>query len=157
MATISASFAAANQPRIPDGVETVTAYQTYTTSVTASTGDVIHFTNLKIPHGATITDVKAYIGAPNDGVILSFGLAGGIVDDDLFSSATASATSQIETLSNIVGNSLPYKVSLSDSRDGGTGYVTMTATVEDDGTATVSLSIGLLVTYTMNRSNATGQ
>lgn len=157
MAAISASFAAANQPRAVADVSTIDAYQTYTTSVSASTGDVIHFTNLKIPHGATIVGLKAKIGAGNDGTILAFGIAGGIVSAALFGSATASATSVITDRDNVVGGVLPYKVSLSDSRDTGVNYVYLTATVQDDGTATTSLSIGLRVTYTMNRTNAGGQ
>lgn len=157
MATISASFAAANQPRSVANPATVDVYQTYTTSVTASTGDVIAFTNCKIPHGATILSIKAQIAAGNDGTILAFGLGGGITSAALFGSATASATAQIELLDSVVGTSLPYKVSLSDSRDGGVGYVYPTVTVQDDGTATTSLSIGLRVTYTLNKTNATGQ
>ena len=65
MANISASFAAANQARLPNGVETVDAFQTYLTSATLSAGDVIHFTNLKVPHGATILDVRLYGDTPD--------------------------------------------------------------------------------------------
>jgi len=157
MADISASFAAANQPRITADATTIDAYQTYTYAVSASGGDVTHFTNLKIPHGATILMLKAQIQSKNDATILGFGLAGGIVSAALFGSATASNTAVITDRSTVVGVSLPYKVSLSDSRDSGINYVYPTVTVQSGGTLTVSLSIGLRVTYTMNRTNATGQ
>lgn len=157
MAAISATFAAANQPRSVADVSTIDAYQSYLFSVSASTGDVVHFTNLKIPHGATILDIDAYIEAANDATILQFGLGGGITSGALFGSATASNTAIITQRSKVVGVSLPYKVSLSDSRDAGVAYVYPTVTVNDDGTASVSLSIALRVTWTMNKTNATGQ
>ncbi len=147
MATISATFAAANQPRVPNGVETIDAFQTYVTSATLSAGDVIHYTNLKVPHGATILDVRLYGDTPDGSSILQIGLAGGIVAPALFGSATVSATPAVKTQAQ----ALPYVVSVSD--DAAVRYVWPTLT--QDGamvSGTASTSLGLRVTWTMNKT-----
>ncbi|TXL80459.1 hypothetical protein FHP25_05385 [Vineibacter terrae] len=147
MAIISASFAAANQPRIPNGVETVDAFQTYVTSATLSAGDVIHFTNLKVPHGATILAVRLHGDTADGSSIFQVGIAGGITSAALFGSATVSATPAVkdQTLA------LPYVVSVSD--DAAVRYVYPTLTQDGAATSgTASMSLGVRVTWTMNKT-----
>ncbi len=147
MAAISASFAAANQPRIPNGVETVDAFQSYVTSATLSAGDVIHYTNLKIPHGATILDLRLYGDTPDGSGIYQVGLGGGIVSGALFGSATVSATPAVKTQTT----ALPYVVSVSD--DAALRYVYPTLTQDGAMTSgTASTSLGVRVTWTMNKT-----
>ncbi|HKV00433.1 MAG TPA: hypothetical protein VJR58_34350 [Vineibacter sp.] len=147
MANISASFAAANQPRLPNGVETVDAFQTYVTSATLSAGDVIHFTNLKIPQGATILDVRLYGDTQDGQSVFQVGIAGGIVAPALFGSATASATPAVKTQAQ----ALPYLVSVSD--DAAVRYVYPTLTQDGAATSgTASMSLGVRVTWTMNKT-----
>ncbi|TWT11698.1 hypothetical protein [Reyranella sp. CPCC 100927] len=147
MANISASFAAANQPRLPNGVETVDAFQTYVTSATLSAGDVIHFTNLKVPQGATILDVRLYGDTQDGQSIFQIGLGGGIVAPALFGSATASATPAVKTQAQ----ALPYVVSVSD--DAAVRYVYPTLTQDGAATSgTASMSLGVRVTWTMNKT-----
>lgn len=147
MAAISASFAAANQPRSVANPSTIDAFQTYVSSATLSDGDVIHYTNCKVPHGATILDVVLYGDTPDGTSIFQIGIGGGITSAVLFGSATVSATPAVKTQTL----ALPYVVSVSD--DAALRYVYPTLTLNGAQTSpTASLSLGVRVTWTMNKT-----
>lgn len=144
MATITAANAAPNSPRIPTGSGVVERIQTYVTSASLSSGDVIKLSNLKIPLGAQITNVQL-LGKSVDGqgifqIGTDYTSSGAI-----FGSATMSVTQAMKT--QVLG--IPYNVSVSD--DFMPRYVTMTLTVDGATTSlTASLSMTLFVRYTMD-------
>lgn len=150
MANISLSFAAANQARIVADPATIDVFQTATVgTATNSAGDIIHFLNTRVPHGATILDVVLYGDTPDGTVIYQIGIGGGITSAALFGSATVSATPAVK----IQTTGLPYRVSVSDDAASRFVYIRLT----QDGAATsgtASVSLGVRVTYTMNRTNA---
>lgn len=150
MATISASFAGPDRASLPRSAGYVKKSQSYVTSATLSAGDVIVFSNLKIPTGAVLTDVALHSKTPDGSVIFQIGIVGGITSAAAFGSATASATGQLDTLLPVVGTS-GYRVSVSD--DAAIRTVTMALTV--DGAAvspTASVSLCLTIGYTMNKA-----
>lgn len=140
MATINATPASPNQPRI-ETVGAVERYQTYVTSATLSDGDVIKLNALKIPLGVHIVDVRL-LGKTVDGTSIfqigtDYSGAGAA-----FGSATISVTQAMKT--QLLG--LPYTVSVSD--DFQPRYVTMTLTQNGAATSgTASLSVTLFVRY----------
>lgn len=154
MAT-TATFAAANQPRSVADVSTIEVYQAYGTFA-ASAGSPVHFTNLKIPHRATITEIIASMsGDATLNASMAIGLAGGISSAALFGSESYSANATISSfLMSATGRNLPYKVSISDDQATRYVYPTVTVVAASDST---SLSVGLLVRYTMNKTNAPAQ
>jgi len=139
--TISASTAAPDTPRYIIG-GTVTRYQTYVTTATVSSTDLIYLTNLKIPTGAHVTDVKVYADTPDGTMIFQLGYTGNAT---VFGSFTASATPQVF----VKTTGLPHKVSVSD--DAANRFVTVLLT--GDGapvSPTASTSITVEVKYTMD-------
>ena len=152
MAAITPTFAASSQPAIVSDPSAIKRTQKYTLTTTLSAGDVLHFTNLKIPHGATITDVEVSGIHPNGATIFTIGYAGGATSAAAFGSATLSATFAFHS-QKTKGHLLPFKLSLSDSRDNGLNYVYPTLTAATVTSATGSLSLGLTVEYTMNKTN----
>lgn len=144
MATINAANAAPNSPRIPTGSGVVERLQTYVTSASLSAGDVIKLTNVKIPLGAQITDIRLQ-GKSVDGTgIFQIG-----TDYTGAGAAFGSATMSATTAMKIQTTGLPYNVSVSD--DFMPRYVTMTLTVDGATTSlTASLSMTLYVRYTMD-------
>lgn len=139
MATISATEAAANQPKWSKTYPVVKA-QTYVTTATLSAGDVIVMSNLKIPTGATIYEMKLIGDSPDGSSIFQIGTGGSAA---LFGSATISATTAVKELSA----GLPHKVSVSD--DATTRYVTLQLTQDGAQTSgTASFSLTLEVKYT---------
>lgn len=151
MATTSTASTAVSsqQPRIPRGAEQVTRVQTYTqamaVSPTMSSGDVIVFSDLKIPHGALITDIQVIGRVQFDGSsvqILEAGILGGTAD--LFGSATVSATFAKADFVN--GAVLPYRVSVAD--DSNTRYIVPTLRADGNaGSPTQSYTLTMVVRY----------
>lgn len=150
MATYSASYAGADAARIHT-VGTVTRAQTYVWSVSSSAGDVLHFTNIRIPHQALITRVNL-IGKVDGGtsaVVYRVGLQGSAASgatSTMFGSATISAT--YARLDIINGGVLPYKVSISD--DAFPRYMTPSVTVDTVTSGTVSQTLTLQIEYIYN-------
>ena len=151
MATYSVSYAGADVARI-DLMGTVTRAQTYAWSVSSSAGDVVHFTNIKIPHGALITRVNL-IGKVDGGtaqVVYGVGLQGSAASGSgakMFGSATISATyARLDIMNGAV---LPYRVSVSD--DAVLRYMTPSLTVDAVTSGTVSQTVTLQVEYIYNR------
>lgn len=106
---------------------------------TVSSGDV--FLMAKVPHGATITDIRGHgRSAGVGGIVFNVGTTGSA---SLFGTFTISATHQFVA---VTGTGLPYTVSLSD--DAYPRYVTLAFT-QASGTATATASFGLLVSYLM--------
>lgn len=143
MATISATAARANQPYTPhEGSLLALRHQTYVTTATLSDTDVIIFSQLKIPHGATIHRIRLWSDTPDGSGIFQVGINGSAA---LFGSATYSATAQIDDLTT----GLPYAVSVSD--DAADRFVTMQLTQNGAQTSgTASVSVTLEVQYTMD-------
>jgi len=151
MATYSASYAGADAPRISiQG--TVTRAQTYVWTASSSAGDVVHFTNMRIPNQALITNVQL-VGKVDGGtsqVIYRVGLQGSAasgLSSIMFGSATISAAySRLDVLNGAV---LPYRVSISD--DAVLRYVTPSITVDSVTSGTVSQTVTLQIQYIYNR------
>lgn len=152
MAVYSASYSGADLPRI-DLMGTVTRAQTYVWSVSASAGDVVHFTNMKIPTGALITRVNL-IGKVDvnggGGVTYGVGLQGSGASGagaKMFGSATISGTyARLDILNGAI---LPYRVSVSD--DASLRFMTPSLTVDGVTSGTVSQTVTLEVQYIYNR------
>ena len=109
---------------------------------TISSGDV--FWMLKVPNGATITDMRWWgRSSGTGGSVFNIGTTGSA---SLFGPATISATHQYIALTGGASatQQFPYKVSLSD--DAATQFVILAATMAS-GTATATGSFGLSVTY----------
>lgn len=106
---------------------------------TVSSGDVYYL--CKIPHGATITDLRGFgRSAGVGGIVFNVGTTG---TADLFGTFTISATHQ---LASVLGTALPYRVSLSD--DAAAQYVILAFT-QASGTATATASFGIIAEYFM--------
>lgn len=113
-------------------------------AATMSSGDV--FWMAKIPHGATIYDLRAWgRTSGTGGVVFNVGTTGSA---SLFGPFTISATHQFVTLTSGASatQNFPYAISLSD--DAMPRYVTLAFTVAS-GTATATGSFGLMVSYLM--------
>ena len=124
----------------------VTKIQTIATSATFSNGDVYILGNLKIPHGAIITDVQ-YRGSVVDGTyLIEMGLSGSNTPGlDIFGSKTFSATA-VTVLTAISPNVLPMTVSVSD--DAVDRYQTFAIRVDGAATSgTTSVSLQFVVKY----------
>ena len=152
------TFAAASQPKSVANVSTIDSLQMITTNTyssgTSATG-AVHFKSLLIPTGATILDVGIYCVAENTtaGYGVNVGIAGGITSAALFGSDSFSTTTRyVSMAASPTGAALPYKVSVSD--DATVRYVYPTVTTITTGTDSITLSIGVRVTWTMNKGNA---
>lgn len=153
------TFGANSQPRMPNGVECVEAFQAAakTTVGTSATG-AIHFQNLKIPHNATITDIIVHHRQDTStaGHCHTVGIAGGITSAALFGSESFSSTTRAVSMMAVPdAPTMAYHVSVSD--DAAVRYVYPTVTPTTTGTNSISVSIGVTVRWNMNRSDATEQ
>lgn len=113
-------------------------------ATTISSGDV--FWMLKVPNGATITDLRFWgRTSGTGGVVFNVGTTGSA---SLFGPATISATHQYISLTGGASATaqFPYKVSLSD--DAALQYVVLALT-QASGTATATGSFGLMATWLM--------
>lgn len=138
-ATVARAMAATYKP-----TSTITKNQSYVTSASLSAGDVILFQNIKIPHGAIVTDV-AVKGSAVDGTFLfEIGTNGSGGTADLFGSKTYSFGGVVAMTSLSTG--LPATISVSD--DAVDRYQTFMVRV-DGATAsgTGSLSLQFIVQY----------
>ncbi len=146
MATITAvaarAMAATYKP-----TSTIIKTGSYVSSASLSAGDVILFQNIKIPHGAIVTEVMGRASAVDGTFIFEVGTNGSQGVADLFGSKTFSAAAVVPlTTVNPAGTGLPATISVSD--DSVDRFVTFMARV-DGATAsgTGSVSIQFVVTY----------
>lgn len=132
-----------SQPKV-NIVGAIERFQTYVSSLTLSATDVVLFTDLKLPHGANVTDVRL-LGKTVDGTQLFQIGTNYSGQGAAFGSATISVTQAMKT--QITG--LPYRVSVSD--DFQPRYVSMTLTCDGAQTSsTGSCSVTLFVRYVMD-------
>jgi hypothetical protein len=114
---------------------------------TVSAGDV--FLMAKIPHGATIVDLK-FFGRASAGGGTVFNL-GTTTSASLFGPVTISATHQFIAVGQTAGTSatqqMPFLVSLSD--DANPRHITLALTVATATSPTATSSFGLMVGYLM--------
>ena len=143
MATVTFTTAGANQP-VWGSTKTVTKVQSVVTTATHSNGDVYVLANLKVPHGAVITDV-GYKGIADDGdYILELGMAGSGGTLDVFGSETFSSTAAIALTK--VTTALPYTVSVPQSAT--QRYQTLSVRIDGAPTSgTFSMSLQFMVQY----------
>jgi len=142
MATLSASTAQANQPRVTTDGTLITRMQTYVATAALSAGDTITFPALKIPHGATTRSVWAKGSAPDGHATFKIGTTGTATQ---FGSTTLSAGVLNRTE---VTAGCGFKVSVSD--DASVRYATVMVTIDAVTSATASVSLMIGVDYTMD-------
>lgn len=141
-ATIARAMAATYKP-----TTTITKTQNYTTSASLSAGDVILFQNIKLPHGAIVTEVLGRAAGADGTFIFEAGTNGSNGVADLFGSKTFSGSAVIPlSFVNPQGTGLPATISVSD--DAVDRFVTFMLRV-DGATAsgTASLSLVFSVQY----------
>ena len=149
LSTVTASAAA--QARLPRSVEKVHLQQTYNRSVSASDGDIFLFDNLKIPHGALITNVEVIHDTSDGQTIWEVGYySNGISAPDQFGSITLSATQTIDTLMPLAGVA-GFRVSVSDDAAQRFVYICARQDGAVGSSPTGSISVTIRVEYTMIR------
>lgn len=138
-ATVARAMAATYKP-----TATITKVQSYVTSASLSAGDVILFSNIKIPHGAIINDVSVKGSAVDGSFLFEVGTQGSGGTADLFGSKTFSFGGVVALTALQTG--LPATVSVSD--DAVDRYQTFMVRVDGATTSgTGSLSIQFSVQY----------
>lgn len=143
MATVTFTTAQANAAvrQVNAGV---TKIQSLVTSATASTGDVYVLNNLKIPHGAIVTDINVKGSVVDGTYILEMGLSGSNGVLDVFGSKTLSATAVLGM--TVITTGLPLTISVSD--DAALRYNTFAIRVDGAATSgTTSVSLQFIVKY----------
>lgn len=141
-ATVARAMAATYKP-----TTTITKIGSYTTSASLSAGDVILFANMKLPHGAIVTEVLGTAKGVDGTFIFEAGTYGSNGVADVFGSKTFSGSAVIPlTFVAPQGTGLPSTISVSD--DAVDRYVTFGIRV-DGATAsgTGSLSVVFSVQY----------
>ena len=141
MATLSASTAQPNQPRVTTDGTLITRMQTYVSTAAFSAGDTVTFPALKIPHGATMRSVWAKGSAPDGSAVFKIGTTGTAAQ---FGSTTLSAGALLRTEVGGCG----YAVSVSD--DASVRYETVMITIDAVTSATASVSLLIGIDYTMD-------
>ena len=142
MATLTAVSAAANQPRVSTDGTLITRMQSYVSTATLTAATTITMKNLKIPHGATYRSISIKGSAPDGGAVFKVGTTG---TANLFGSISLSAgVLATTTFDPAVGR----KVSVSD--DASTRYETIMLTVDANTSPTASVSVIVIVDYTMD-------
>lgn len=157
MATTTVTYAAAMQPRLPRSQGVVRVEQTFHRSVSASAGDIFAFYNLKIPHGAYIHKFAIKSDTSDGAVTWQWGLGGGITSGALFGSTTMSDTAQIDTLlGDTIASAPGYRVSISDDQPIRYCYVTGTQDGAVGSSPTGTISVTIILEYSMVKSGSTG-
>ena len=142
MATLSASSAVPNQPRVTTDGTLITRMQSYVSTAAFSAGDTITFPALKVPTGATYRSVSVKGSAPDGGCVVKVGTTG---TANLFGSISLSAgLLSLTTFSASTGR----KVSVSD--DAAVRYETLMVTIDAVTSATASVSLLVMVDYVMD-------
>jgi len=142
MATITATVARAMQPTYRT-TTTITKVGTYVTSASLSVGDVIMFQNIRIPHGAIITDVSFKNSAPDGVMQFDVGTQGSASTANLFGSATLS----VNSAGAITKPTFNGAATVSVSDDSVDRFQTFAIKVSATASATASASIMAIVQY----------
>lgn len=143
MATVTFTTAQANAAvrQVNAGV---TKIQSLVTSATASTGDVYVLNNIKIPHGAIVTDIQVKGSVVDGTYIIEMGTSGSLGTIDRYGSKTLSATAVLGM--TVITQGLPDTISVSDDA----AIRNQTFAVRVDGAATsgtTSVSLQFIVKY----------
>lgn len=142
MATITATVARAMQATYKP-TTTITKVGTYVTSASLSVGDVIMFQNIRIPHGAIITDVSFKNSAPDGVMQFDVGTQGSASTANLFGSATLS----VNSAGAITKPTFNGAATVSVSDDSVDRFQTFAIKVSATASATASASIMAIVQY----------
>jgi hypothetical protein len=127
--------------------EVITKVQSLVSTATWSNGDVYVLNNIKLPHGAIVTEVMVKGSVVDGTYLLEAGTVGSAGVIDVFGSRTFSATAvlALTNFSPIVQN-LPTTISVSD--DAADRYQTFAVRVDGAATSgTTSVSLQFAVTY----------
>lgn len=117
--------------------------QSIVTTATWSAGDVYLFNNIKIPHGAVVTNVEMKGSVVDGTCLIEMGMYGSNATADIFGSVTLSATA---VMTSVRTTGIPHTISVSD--DAALRYQTFGVRVDGAGTsATTSVSINVIVKY----------
>ena len=142
MATATFTVAAPMQPKKKQN-SNMTVHQRIASTATWSAGDVYIFNNLKIPHGAVVTDMWVKGSVPDGTYLIEMGMYGSNATADIFGSVTLSATAVTDSVRS---TGLPHTISVSD--DAALRYQTVGIRVDGAATsATTSVSVSILVKY----------
>lgn len=143
MATITATVARAMAATYKTNA-TITKSQSYVTTASLSAGDVILFQNIKVPHGAVITDITVKGSAVDGTFLYEMGMAGSNATADVFGSRTFSGGAVFALTA--LSQGLPATVSVSD--DAADRFQTFMIRVDGATTSgTTSMSIAFTVQY----------
>ena len=137
--TTNAPMAASYKP-----MQSITKVQSLVSTATWSVGDVYVLNNIKLPHGAIVTEV-AVKGSVVDGTyLIKMGTVGSAGSAALFGSKTFSATAALALTQIATG--LPVTISVSD--DAADRYQTFAVRVDGAATSgTTSVSLQFIVSY----------
>ena len=143
MATVTFTTAQANAA-VKNVNAGVTKIQSLVTTATFSAGDVYVLNNIKIPHGAIVTDVQVKGSVVDGTYLIEMGTSGSNGTLDLFGSKTLSATAVLGML--VITAGLPATISVSD--DAALRYQTFAIRVDGAATSgTPSVSLQFIVKY----------
>ncbi len=143
MATVTFTTAQANAAgkQVNAGI---TKIQSLVTTATFSTGDVYVLNNIKIPHGAIVTDINLKGSVVDGTYLIEMGLSGSNGVLDVFGSKTLSATAVLGA--TVITTGLPLTISVSD--DAAQRYNTFAIRVDGAATSgTPSVSLQFIVKY----------
>lgn len=136
--TTQSAMAAAYKPN-----QGITKIQSLVSTATWSNGDVYVLNNIKLPHGAIVTDIGVKGSVVDGTYILEMGTVGSAGTIDLFGSKTFSATAVL-ALTQLT--TVPVTISVSD--DAADRYQTFAVRVDGAATSgTTSVSLQFVVSY----------
>lgn len=136
MATLSATGSAAQSSAPAKGKHGANvAYASYTTSASISAGDVLHM--LKIPSGATVTDMAVSVVGPPAGTQIKVSV-GDDADRDRYFDSQSLHPSYVYTMSNPIGHGHTY--SAGSTTSGHVISITFDTAASVTATMTVKLS-----------------
>ena len=143
MATVTFTTAQANAA-VRSVNAGVTKIQSLVTTATFSAGDVYVLNNIKIPHGAIVTDINIKGSVVDGTYLIEMGTSGSAGTLDLFGSKTLSATAVLGM--TVITTGLPATISVSD--DAANRYQTFAVRVDGAATSgTPSVSLQFIVKY----------
>ena len=136
--TTQSAMAAGYKPN-----QSITKIQSLVSTATWSNGDVYVLNNIKLPHGAIVTDIGVKGSVVDGTYILEMGTVGSAGSIDLFGSRTFSATAVL-ALTQLT--TVPVTISVSD--DAADRYQTFAVRVDGAATSgTTSVSLQFVVSY----------
>ncbi len=143
MATVTFTTAAANAAgkQVNAGI---TKIQSLVSTATFSAGDVYVLNNIKVPHGAIVTDISMKGSVVDGTYLVELGMSGSNATADVFGSKTLSATAVLGL--TVITTGIPHTISVSD--DAANRYQTFAVRVDGAATSgTPSVSLQFIVKY----------